>query len=524
MAVRCFVSLAALMLVASTASGQLALNEVYNSQASADKNDIGHMGVVSNGSHIATFSRGWWGSGNTAVGRYGEEVAGGEPATWTMELMDPYYTDGIMWQDLYRAPGWKVATDSSGYPLAAATSRNNGAYPCRVVWKTGPDPADYAYSDVTLPRETERSNNDVAFLFDVLANGNIGISYKAYNPKSGWYYSELTDTGGGAWAIAAGTSERQLSTLDRRDGVDSLVDPVNGRVRFFMPGDSMAAVTGPNSVQVFPLSDVVTSTSDIRSALRANAGSDGRYYLTGHSNTANGVLTLVEFEYDESSNTALSSNEYVIAGDGTSSHAITNGEAVYDPKSGAVVVAYLDGENNDSSGEIAGQVGLYARIGERDGGGMLVFGDPILIDAEAARRQDSNGGDMQCPLDIDIVPSAGDSILYFAYGRIASDSTNDLSDEIRVAKYLLTGGGGIPGDTDGDGDVDLDDLFAVRNNFGTTSGATLGDGDTDGDGDVDLDDLFAVRNNFGTGLIVIPEPATMCLMALGSIALLRRRR
>jgi hypothetical protein len=50
-----------------------------------------------------------------------------------------------------------------------------------------------------------------------------------------------------------------------------------------------------------------------------------------------------------------------------------------------------------------------------------------------------------------------------------------------------------PGDTDFDGDVDLDDLNNVRNHFGAT-----GLGDTwPFDGDVDLDDLNAVRNNFG---------------------------
>jgi len=48
------------------------------------------------------------------------------------------------------------------------------------------------------------------------------------------------------------------------------------------------------------------------------------------------------------------------------------------------------------------------------------------------------------------------------------------------------------GDTDGDNDVDLDDLNNVRNNFGAN-----GIGDTDGDNDVDLDDLNNVRNNFG---------------------------
>lgn len=52
------------------------------------------------------------------------------------------------------------------------------------------------------------------------------------------------------------------------------------------------------------------------------------------------------------------------------------------------------------------------------------------------------------------------------------------------------------GDADGDGDVDLDDLNHVRNNFGGQ-----GLGDADGDSDVDLDDLNAVRNNFGLSLL-----------------------
>ena len=66
------------------------------------------------------------------------------------------------------------------------------------------------------------------------------------------------------------------------------------------------------------------------------------------------------------------------------------------------------------------------------------------------------------------------------------------------------------------------------NNFGTPSGATRADGDVAphpaGDGAVNLDDLFTVRNNFGTGLAAVPEPATLSLMAVGAVAVLGRRK
>jgi hypothetical protein len=53
------------------------------------------------------------------------------------------------------------------------------------------------------------------------------------------------------------------------------------------------------------------------------------------------------------------------------------------------------------------------------------------------------------------------------------------------------------GDTDHDGDVDLNDLAQLLSHYGTVSGAAWEDGDFDGDGDVDLSDLGALLANYG---------------------------
>ena len=57
----------------------------------------------------------------------------------------------------------------------------------------------------------------------------------------------------------------------------------------------------------------------------------------------------------------------------------------------------------------------------------------------------------------------------------------------------------LVGDADCDGDVDSDDLIALLQHYGVTSGATWGDGDCDADGDVDLADLAALLANYGVG-------------------------
>jgi formylglycine-generating enzyme required for sulfatase activity len=92
-----------------------------------------------------------------------------------------------------------------------------------------------------------------------------------------------------------------------------------------------------------------------------------------------------------------------------------------------------------------------------------------------------------------------------------------------------------PGDANGDGTVDVNDLAIVLSHFGD-SGCTWPQGCMDGDptGTVDINDLTLVLANFGygvsagAGLKAVPEPSAVLLFGLGAVSLVahgwRRRR
>jgi hypothetical protein len=104
---------------------------------------------------------------------------------------------------------------------------------------------------------------------------------------------------------------------------------------------------------------------------------------------------------------------------------------------------------------------------------------------------EASGGWFEASIRIDQVLPLSDAVRFkfvaedAGSGSLVEAAIDDLS--ITVLETCC------PGDADGDGAVDLNDLLAVLGAFGTTST----DGDIDGDGVVDLDDLLSVLSAFG---------------------------
>ncbi len=107
-----------------------------------------------------------------------------------------------------------------------------------------------------------------------------------------------------------------------------------------------------------------------------------------------------------------------------------------------------------------------------------------------------------------------------------------MAGQIQMDNWSIIGEGPpppafLPGDANNDGLVSADDYASVQGHFGDTGAVSI-PGDANGDGLVSADDYASVQSHFGdtagVGGVSVPEPATMLLMAAGSLMLVKRKR
>ena len=101
----------------------------------------------------------------------------------------------------------------------------------------------------------------------------------------------------------------------------------------------------------------------------------------------------------------------------------------------------------------------------------------------------------------------------FRIGLDNSEATFYLEGVIADGAMLLTAP--IPGDADGDGDVDAGDAAILADNWQKTGGATWQMGDFNDDQNVDDADATILAANWGVGVAAaaVPEPSTMVMLA-----------
>ena len=152
--------------------------------------------------------------------------------------------------------------------------------------------------------------------------------------------------------------------------------------------------------------------------------------------------------------------------------------------------------------------------------GMTMLGDPLLM-TQAWRNElngDVNGDGVVNAADIDAVYAhVGSGILTY---DVNGDGVVNKSDADFLVKTILHSS---YGNANLDGFVDFMDFQTLLDHW-THSGAWA-DGDFDGNGRVDFADFQLLLDNWSPlGNSSVPEPATLIILSLGAISILRPRR
>ncbi|MFN3168991.1 MAG: PEP-CTERM sorting domain-containing protein [Phycisphaeraceae bacterium] len=233
---------------------------------------------------------------------------------------------------------------------------------------------------------------------------------------------------------------------------------------------------------------------------------DGAIYVTGYapglSSTRETFVAKYDWDGTPGSESLTKVWERFI--EGGSSETVSDGTL---GKLKSYVYASTDGQWDNTTGYVnpGGSDILLQKVvpGDFSGDGIVDFAEVLTVDAATA------------------VSSAVDTYDF--------DEDGD-SDFMDVTFFYFDILDNLPGDTDGDGDIDDSDLGTSFSQYtgptGIAGGRNALDGDADGDGDVDDSDLGTAFSGY-TGPLgpgSVPEPTSLALIGLGGLALIRRRR
>jgi autotransporter-associated beta strand protein len=366
--------------------------------------------------------------------------------------------------------------------------------------------------------------------FSILANGNF--TYDASNATSN---QSITIASGGFLSLPTGNANfgalNGTGTICRNRSADSTATLIvgngdadgafSGIIRGIGIADNDGGLGGPGIITLTKVGAGTLTLSGANIYVGPTAVSGGTLLVNGDQSLATGAVTVA--------------SGATLGGTGKIGGAVTVNGTLAPGAAGIGMLTVGTGAAPKNVTMAATAIYNFDITSPTNADTVNIMGTGIATFDTGWQVVLSNGGGG--------APQAGDKFYLFSYDAIANATTlvtpafsagttgwivTGASIGKDSAGVFITGIAAIvPGDTNGDRLVDAADFINLKKNFGTSTGAGVADGDFNASNTVDWGDLGILMSNMGAGggaPATAPEPATLGLLAIGALAMLRRNR